>query len=139
MSYTYTTEGCFKGELLKQPPLPVDNPDVQQVIKTPALQYLKRRWLHYGCAVEELGRFGCYMPDTDVKLSALVWHLHDQLTNPQWIENNDNFGPVGTDDKGRPIFEPRYVICALVDGQIKSGVADVLKDYFGFEIVTGKH
>lgn len=137
MSYKYTTEGCFKGELLKQPPLPADDPDVAKRILS--LKSIKRRWFHTGCAMEELGRFGAANPSRgDVEESALVWHLHDILTNPQPIENNDGYGPARI-EKGVPLFAPRMVIATLVDHQLKCGIGDVLTDYFGFQMIGDKY
>jgi hypothetical protein len=131
--FEYTEDGCFKGELLKQPPLPADDERVKKrltSVRTPV-----RRWLHYGCAVEELGRFGMWNPNHDeVEESAFVWHIYEQLAKPQPIENNDGVGAVGGTTKKDKVFEPRYVLAALVNGQLKSGVGRCLIDYFGFKL-----
>jgi len=130
-NYEYTEEGCFKGELLKEPPLPREHETVQRIL--PRLSHLKRRWLHYGCAVEELGRFMNAKANTIADESALVYHLHDQLTLPQTIDNNDGVGIYKRNEKGEPLFEARYVIAALTGTSIKLGVSRVLEEYFGFK------
>lgn len=131
MSYKYTEEGCFKGVLLKKPPLPEKHDKVQSHKKY--LKHLKRRWLKYGCAVEELGRFSSASARTPEDESALVYHLLEQLAEPQPIENNDGVGVYKIDEDGAPLFEPRYVIAALTDYSIEKGVARVLVEYFGFK------
>ncbi len=133
--YEYTDTGCFKGELLKQPPLPRDNPEVAAALE--GMSSPRRRWLHYGCAVEELGRFGMMNPNySDLKESTFVWHIYDQLTQPQPIENNDGVGAEGQDDEGRDLFAPRFVVAALVDGQIENGIGRCLEEYFGFRLLA---
>lgn len=130
MAYKYTHEGCFKGELLKEPPLPIDNPDV--VARMKHFKHITRRWYHNGCAMEELGRFGTPNLKEDVALSAFVWHIKDILGNPQHIVNNDGVGAAGSKD-GKPVFVARFVTAALTDYQINNGIADALETYFGFK------
>lgn len=135
MAYKYTQEGVFNGTLKKEPPLPKDDPAVQKAING-LKKHLTRRWLHNGCAVEEIGRFG-YADLTKDKayLSAAVWHLQDLLANPQPIANNDGYGPAGTVN-GVRVFASRYVLAALVDDQINHGFEDVLMNYLGFARVA---
>lgn len=133
--YAYTTEGVFRGRLLKQPALPADHPDIQ-VRKKSYATYLKRRWLHNGCAVEELGRFG-YMPlTTDKEISAFVWHVHDLLSNPQPIANNDGVGAEGVNATGMSVFNSRFVLAALSDVQISNNIGGILEEYFGFKLLA---
>lgn len=131
--YKYTEEGCFTGELLKKPPFPADDPKV--ILKMKGMIGTRRRWLHYGCAVEELGRWG-YYPVSKCKIteSALVWHLLDQLASPQKIENNDGVGAaVRGATREEHLFDSRFVLVHLSDHQISAGISKLLEDYFGFK------
>lgn len=134
MAYNYTTDYCFKGTLLKEPPLTREQ--VAQKIKDLVSFGPKRRWLHNGCAVEDFGRFAYWdttKPDT---LSALVYHIQDQLGKPQPIPNNDGYAPAGVNERGEKIFDPRFVVCALVDAHIKQGIGKMLEEYFGFRLLA---
>ena len=132
MAYNYTKNNVFNGTLLKEPPLPKDNPAVATAIKHFS-SYLTRRWLHNGCAVEELSKFGYADLKNDKALfSALVWHLKDLLENPQPIVNNDGVG-VARVVNGVKVFDSRYVLAVLTDSQISNGFEDVLLNYIGFD------
>ena len=130
MSYAYTSKGVFTGALLKEPPLPADNEAVKKRMSE-FKEHLTRRWLHNGCAVEEIGRFGYASCNDPVDLSAMVYHIQQLLRDPQPIENNDGYGPAGTVN-GVKVFASRFVTAALIDGQIKAGLEDVLVNYIGF-------
>lgn len=135
--YKYTTDDCFKGKLLKEPPLPADDPRVLK--QAPVYKYITRRWLHNGCAVEEIGRFGNVFLSTDpegAKVSAFVYRVQDLLSNPHTIENNDGYHPDYRDpsgDRKKYLFMPRFVLAALNDSQIRNGIGTVLEEYFGFK------
>lgn len=135
MTYKYTKDGVFNGALKKEPPLPKTDPAVAKAIAQ-FKQHLLRRWLHNGCAVEEIGRFGyAKVAACPVQFSALVWHLQDLLMNPQPIANNDGYGPAGNVN-GVKVFDSRFVTAALVDGQISGGMEDVLLNYLGFKLLV---
>lgn len=137
MTFKYTTEGCFT-KLLKEPPLPREDERVVKQMEG-LKRHLTRRWLHNGCAVEEIGRFGyAKVNDNPVNESALAYHLEDLLAKPQPIANNDGYNPDGNIN-GTLVFGARFVIAALVDSQIKSGMERVLMDYCGFKLLDQYH
>ena len=78
----------------------------------------------------------CNPNRNEVEESAFVWHVHDQLTNPQHIENNDGVGAVTGTTKQDKKFAPRYVLAVLTDGQMKNGIGRCLVDYFGFKLLA---
>lgn len=137
--YNYTTEGCFKGKLLKEPPLKADDPNVKARLEKHPYKSMVRRWYHNGCAMEEVGRMGypanLFADDTmsKLELSCYVHHLAHILSTPQPIANNDGYHPAPDDGSGVLKFTPRFVTIALVDQQIKAGLEKVLVEYLGFK------
>lgn len=134
--HCYTTEGCFTGDLLKEPPYPKDHPKVtaHYLSNNNSLdRYLKRDWLKITCAVEQLGRFGYSDLRTEKLLESIyVWHIFKLLTELQVPESNDGYAP-DCKDGDRALYKPRFVLTTLINKQIECGWEDMLIDYFGFK------